>query len=123
MKSINIEIPGHPEPAPRVTKRSLWRGKKYAAWKAGAAALIKSKARGRKLETPCVLTLWIHKKDRRGDIDNFCKAVMDALVLSGIIPGDTLKHVPSLRVYSDKTENEKVLIELRSVDEDGYARP
>lgn len=115
MKKLCVEIPGHPEPAKRVTQRSLWRAKKYAAWKAMAAALIRSKSRGRKLETPCVLTMWIYKKDRRGDIDNFAKAVMDAIVLSGIISDDTLKHIPSLRVYSDKKDNEEVIIELESV--------
>ena len=117
MKKLGVEIPGHPEPAKRVTQRSLWRAKKYAAWKKLAAALIKSKARGRKLDTPCHFTMRVWGRTMRADVDNYIKAGLDACVLSGVIPDDNCKHVQSAHVYFllAEKDNEKVIITLESV--------
>lgn len=117
MRYFNVTILGHPEPAKRVTKRSLWRAKKYAAWKAMAAALIRSKARGRKLETPIHFAAWIYGHSTRADVDNYLKACLDACVLSGIIPNDNCKHVQSARIYflKEAKEKEQVIMELESL--------
>lgn len=125
MHKLTVEIPGHPEPAVRVTKRSLWRGKKYAAWKKAAALLIQAKVREREGApnslpfvdiTPCQFTMWVYGHSRRADIDNYLKAGLDACVLSGIILNDNCKNVQAAHVYFLRAEKDKeyVLMELES---------
>lgn len=117
MRSLHVDVPLHPEPAKRVTARTLWKAKAYAAFKAAATLLIRSAARGRKLDTPCSITTRIWAVSERADLDNLHKGGMDAAVLSGVIPDDNCKYVRAIHSYFLKAEvgEERMVIELESL--------
>lgn len=67
--------------------------KEYDAWRKEAAQMLMAQ-RARVAIGPVAITITV--QEGRGDIDNRIKAVIDCLVLNGIIDGDTSKTVRSV---------------------------
>lgn len=65
--------------------------KKYLAWKQEAGWLVKTQLRGDRIAGPFDASIAILKTDnRRSDIDNRVKPVLDLLVSLGVVDDDSL---------------------------------
>ena len=82
--------------------------KEYELWKADASeALFRQKPRpvlGR-----CEIRIDLDDK-RQGDADNRAKAVLDALVAHGTLPGDSKKYVKRVSIGWERVEGCRVAI-------------
>lgn len=89
--SQTIVIKGQPIPAKRVTRATLWKARDYAEFKENLAWEMKSLLTFNEplTEDITIKRLAFYRKgNRRADIDNLLKAVMEALALCGYIAND-----------------------------------
>ncbi len=83
----------------------------YRAWIIEAGAELK-----RQVKPPCFadddrVVIKIDLDDtRRGDADNRNKAILDALVSAGVIPGDSKKHVKRVSIGWERVKECRVEI-------------
>jgi len=88
---LKIIVRGQPIPAKRVTGRTLWKAKAYADYKEFLAWQIKLQLRPKFpiTEDITLKRVWFYRENnRRADIDNLLKCVMEAIALSGYIAND-----------------------------------
>jgi Holliday junction resolvase RusA-like endonuclease len=98
MRKISVAIPGKPIgwKAPlRGKGKRMFTPPGYRAWKRAAVLLIRSKMRGRKMETPCKIHIKIFTPTLAADGTNILKACEDACVHSRILLDDNLKRLPT----------------------------
>ena len=99
MISAKIEIPGHPPSANRIWRnvgRKVLTSRAYRKWRDGAVSLILLQARDAIIGKPWEAEILLYGLDRRSDLDNRIKALIDALVSSGVVPDD--RHLDRLLV-------------------------
>lgn len=101
---VELWVPGRPVPAarPRVANGHAYTPQRYRVWKSGAAGQIRSQTDA-KFDGPVAVTVTVgavgvavgveevtlsRPKGVRGDVDNYVKAVLDAVVDSGVIGND-----------------------------------
>ena len=81
---IVCEIPGRPVPCPRprVSRKGTYYPKRYTDWLNGAKALLRDACvrqnKGKVLEGDVVVAVTFSGARPNSDIDNLCKAVLDA---------------------------------------------
>jgi crossover junction endodeoxyribonuclease RusA len=88
---------------------------KYAAWRKAAWWEIAAQRPGKfKLGEPVAITIRIGKATRARDIDNYGKALLDALQASGTLAND--RDVHDMRVHRDTTVPAgRVVVEMRTI--------
>jgi len=80
------------------------------------AWLIKVHGKGTIKSFPVILEGMIILKDLRtnADLDNYLKAIQDALVKAGIIPDDSLKYIKKISNFSiEKGNNNEIFCSLK----------
>ena len=110
-----ITIKGQPIPAKRVTGRMLWRAKDYADYKEFLGWEIKRALRPKVAITTDITIkrlAFFRQTNRRADIDNLLKSVMEALALSGYIANDKQVVCVERMTMEHGCENPRVEIEL-----------
>jgi len=86
-----IVIKGQPIPAKRVTRHTLWMAQEYAAYKEFVSWELRKILRPKVAITDDIVIkrlAFYRKTNRRADIDNLLKSIMEALALSGYIAND-----------------------------------
>lgn len=93
-------VPIHPFPAPRPRFSTKTRTPYLpAAYKARRQQLVTHFTQHlRPCVRPVAVTILLHMHQVNGDVDNYAKAVLDALTLARIIPDDDVHHVYVLTV-------------------------
>jgi Holliday junction resolvase RusA-like endonuclease len=133
------KIPGQPVPRgrPRMVlingRPRAYTPKPSAVWEAIASTLMRSLYRGAPITDPVSVTITsVYKRPKRlmrksdpdtrlwkptrGDVDNECKAALDALVKAGILKDDALVVVlTGYSMYTGKTEEAHVRVEVHRV--------
>ena len=103
---LKIVLPGHPPTANNLfaTVRGGRRVKtrEYRFWLDGARMAIQLSVKGRAVGKPYGVRLLLYDLSRRRDLDNCVKPVLDALVLSRIVPDD--RWLDSLEVQRASSE-------------------
>ena len=90
------------KPYCRMTQRSKWvdpRAIEYRASQERLAWALKSQGQGKVEQYPVSLTAeirFVNKRKLAGDVDNYAKAIADALQLAGILKDDNLRHVQAV---------------------------
>jgi len=73
---------------------------KYVEWKREVAPILLAQAKGQNIaipiSDPCHIEILLASPSRRGDLDNWCGSVFDALVQSQILIDDNLGVLPEL---------------------------
>lgn len=110
-KLIQIVIPGQPIPAKRVTGRCLWRAKAYADYKEMVAWELK-KLRLGQIDGDCSIQrmTFYREKNRRADLDNLLKSIMEAFQMSGIVKNDS--QVVFIKNLSVQYKSDKPRVEI-----------
>lgn len=113
IKNIKIIIYGQPIPAKRVTGRSLWRAKDYAEYKEYLAfSIIKKRIAPYKGDCYINNISFYRKGNRRADIDNLLKGVLEAFQMSGLVKNDNqVVGIGGLSLYYN-SDNPRVEITL-----------
>ena len=86
-----ITIKGQPIPAKRVTRHTLWMAKEYAEYKQFVAWQLRKYLHPKVAITEDITIkrlAFYRRTNRRADIDNLLKSIMEALALSGYIAND-----------------------------------
>lgn len=86
-----IIIKGQPIPAKRVTRHTLWMAKAYSDYKDYVAWELKRILRPKqpiKNDITIKRLAFYRETNRRADIDNLLKAIMESLALCGYIAND-----------------------------------
>jgi Holliday junction resolvase RusA-like endonuclease len=85
------------------------RSKRYLGW-LNAAGWDVAISRARLTHGPVKVTLLVHRTNKRRDIDNTCKPLLDLLVKQGVLIDDS--QVESLTVeWSDVVQGARIFIE------------
>jgi len=98
---LDIPFPPCPKPRPRFV-RDGWAHMppKYVEWKREVAPLLVAQAKAQNLQIPisdpCHIEILLVCPSRRGDIDNWCGSIFDALVQSQVLADDNLSILPEL---------------------------
>ena len=91
MNVLHVELPGLPPSANRLWRYvggKVLKSREYRVWLDGAATVIQLKAKGGIIEGPWKVFLDFYGMDRRRDVDNAIKPVLDALVAAGVVSDD-----------------------------------
>ena len=119
-------IPGRPCPAPRMTGkeiamatrgygRNAARIRRYHEWR-DAARMAAMVARVRQIEGPVSVTAEVYVSGRRGDADNYLKAVLDAF--NGLAWADDRQVVDArVRMWQAKGKDERTEVEVVAAEE------
>jgi Holliday junction resolvase RusA-like endonuclease len=99
-QQVFVTIAGTPVPAsrPRVSRWGTYYTKPYKEWMQAAEKQLGKQPKKYTVKDPCHATIWVRCKKAktsklqipRGDIDNFAKAALDALVKARILEDDNL---------------------------------
>ena len=89
MSSFLLTFPVEPVPAsrPRVTRWGTYYGKRYSKFRKEAESVVSQAYTDQPLSGTLEVTIWFYCKkpkttklsEPRGDIDNYCKAILDQL--------------------------------------------
>ena len=108
-----ITIKGQPIPAKRVTRRMLWRAKDYADYKEFVAWQLK-RVKIKPIVDDCHIKRisFFRKGNRRADLDNLLKSIMEAFEMSGVVKND--RQIVSIKnlEMTHNSKNPRVEIEL-----------
>ena len=126
-QSFELFIPVNPVPAsrPRVGRWGTYYGKTYAAWRKEVTEFMEKFVKNNKITKPfegpfkIALTHSVRKPKTskrlwpRGDIDNYDKAVLDALVNDGLlIDDDMVLQLHSVKMFATETEREGTTVHI-----------
>lgn len=118
MNKLFFTIPGHPIPAVRTTGRQMFadlRYKAYREYKERIKAIVTGKIlshRVPEIKGEAAIDIKIFRLHRRGDIDNFCKSVMDGIQDSGLYRNDNqVKKLTAEIIEKSQEERIEVLLE------------
>lgn len=104
-KSVSLCFLGQPIPCVRTTRKSLWteRSLRYAEYKKSLALFIQAHRPGIFTGRLGLSAVFVRADNRRCDIDNLLKSLMDAFNLSGIVSDDSqIKKLKEVDVIVDK---------------------
>jgi Holliday junction resolvase RusA-like endonuclease len=112
---IKIVVKGQPIPAKRVTARTLWKAKAYADYKEDLAWQFKKALKPIKAITEDITIKGLRfyrSGNRRADIDNLLKGVMESLALCGYIANDKqVVRIKDMEMFHGQ-EQPRIEIEL-----------
>lgn len=129
-----LTIPGRPVPAARMTQRGKWvkrQAQRYLGYR-GQVAWTAKGARLPTLEGLVEMTIRIYLAGkngalpgRRGDLDNYCKAIKDGLQAGGVFPNDkqVVRYGTGTGIYPCEPGNERVEVELWELRDGEIAWP
>lgn len=116
-----VHLPVRPMPAPRSTRASWWRREgrvgRYASWRDDMLLRLGTVSGVMlPLRAPLQVTLVLHEWLGGADLDNYAKAVLDALQRAGWIMQDNCKHLIALRAILVESKLLGVTVVLREVE-------
>ena len=101
-----------PKARPRFAFGHAYMPTKYKVWKAGAIASLTQQWAGRDTLSTARIIITLGSKGQRGDLDNICGSVLDALVQAGVLEDDRLSCVPEIAIKHLPHESGQNLIML-----------
>lgn len=119
-RCLAVHLPLRPCPAPRSTRASWWRKAReantpvgrYAAWRDHVLALLHGAPVLLPLRPPVQVVMALHQWVGQADLDNYQKALLDALTRAGWLLQDNCKHVIDVRAYLVESDLEGVTVLL-----------
>ena len=112
---IIVDITPKPASRPRCSRQGMvYTEPTYRTWLETFSALVQKQWHRKPLERVSHLEVVISGPNRRGDIDNHLKAILDGLQYAKVIRSDNLKVVDSIsaRFSPCKTAGPWILIKL-----------
>lgn len=117
--SLTLQLSGRiiPKARARVTANGTFLPPRYRQWKQAAQIEILSQLSGSDVEFPITkAAIYIQLLGpHRGDADNICGSVLDALVQAKILQDDRLSCLPELHIIHIPNGLPGALIELKSM--------
>lgn len=103
---LNIDIRPRPASRPRFSsKGQVYSDPSYKSWLTDFTEMVRRDWECEPLQTCSHIEVIFNGPTKRGDLDNYLKALLDGLVYSGVIRNDNLQVVDSIHTSFIHTPN------------------